>query len=838
MRAFAYHRAVAAAGVAALCAGLLPASPAAAATVHEWRTPLTEATVQTDLIAASGRSILAFAGDTYRLSTDFGATWQVVTPALSGASGVDHPDYVADGVATFRVWPDRGVVVDLGTGASRDVHLSGAAADEEILALTDTHVLLADDAGQVALSALSADLVAATPAVPAWADLPAAPKRTRSTTDTWTIDAGYAYHVRAYSGRARATDIDPVDLDGSAGPDAFRVPGELLFVQPVGADTLEYTYRTASSLRRCVRDLTTSTTACRTLAATGRNTRVYAERMGEVLVVTIGARLYTATGDARLGRVSLPKRLRVVSTAHPVGDPVEPLVSLGTTGGGPLYSVTADHTLALRSAALTAPSVPAMLGLAANRVVGMDTRPSGKGFTAWQRSVTASGIGPEQVLGNGVTDVAASASRVATNGRSGLVLYDDGEKSDRARSAGTLGSLSGPYPLVATTTATWVGAPLASLKKLPDDVSDNFGTRLLSTSADGAALVVTDLVDAGYRREVPLPDDLPANTVLVSARLWGDRIGATFLTYSVTSESFDVVLTARAGRVAADPAWSDPVTGALTDLGDGLAVVCDLVADDYSAKAWNLVTGELSTLPGAARYSYPAVDAGRIAYATDTDLVVREIAGTGDSAARVLGIVAPAGCNAWACDWSLQVDATEPFVRGQLVIRDAAGQVIRALSTPAAPDGSLRDVTWDGTLEDGSYAPAGTYTWQLSAATADGSGALRAIDGSEPGGTITVTQQSLGRAKVGAVRISDRTPVEGQDLTATATVRPGDADLSYTWFSGATVVATGTGPEAATYRVQPTDAGARLRVVVSVERAGYDPVTRSSVRTRTVHTAA
>ncbi len=36
-------------------------------------TPLTETTVQTDR-RASGESILVFAGDTYRLSTDFGAT--------------------------------------------------------------------------------------------------------------------------------------------------------------------------------------------------------------------------------------------------------------------------------------------------------------------------------------------------------------------------------------------------------------------------------------------------------------------------------------------------------------------------------------------------------------------------------------------------------------------------------------------------------------------------------------------------------------------------------------------------------------------------------------------
>lgn len=838
MRVFAYHRAVAATSVAVLCAGLLPASPAAAAPVHDWRAPLTEATVQTDLVAASGDSILAFAGGTYRLSTDFGASWRTVTPALSGASGVDHPDHVADGVASFRVWPDRGVVVDLGTGTSRDVDLSRVDTDQ-LLALTGTHVLLSDD-GRVVLGSLDADLVAGTPAATVWADLPDAPARTRSTNDSWTLDDGYGYHVRSYRPRGGvdlATDIDPVDLDGTAGPDAFRVPGELLFVQPDGPGRLEYTYRTASSLRRCVRDLATSTAVCRTLAATGRNQRVLAERMGDTLVVTIGSRLYTCTADAacRLGRVRLPKRLPVVSTAHPVGDPTEPLLSLGRTGGGPLYSVSPRRAAVLRSAALTAPSVPAMLGLAADRVVGMDARPDAPGFTAWQRPLTASGVGPETILGTGVTDVAASAARVATNGRAGLVLYDDGRTSDRAHRSGTLGSLSGPYPLVSTTKAAYVGAPLASLKKMSGTVIDNFGTRLLSTSDDGAALVVTDLADAGYRTEVSLPGDLAGNAVLVSAKLWGDRVGATFLTYRVTDEKFDVALSARVARIASDPAWSAPVDGALTDLGDGLAVVCDLAGDDYAAYAWNLTTGELVALPGAARYSYPAVDAGRIAYATDTHLVVRGIAGTGASAPRVLGAVAPTGCNAWACAWSLQLDATKPLVRGELMIRDAAGQVVRALQTPSASDGSLRGVTWDGRLEDGSYAPAGSYTWQLSAAAADGSGTLRAIDGSGiPGGTIAVTRHGLGRASASRVRISDTTPVVGQVLTVRARVRPADASLSYTWYAGASVTATGTGSDAATYRVQPADAGLRLRVVVTANADGYDQRSASSGRTRTV----
>lgn len=753
MRSHACRRVAAVLGAALVCAGLVPASPAAAAAEREWRTPLTTSRVQTDLVAASGRSILVFAGAGYRLSTDFGATWRVVTPALSGTSGVDHPDYVADGVAAFRVRPGKAVLVDLGTGESRPVVLTGTslgATSNPYVALTDTHALLRDG-DNVVLSPLSFDLVAGTPVTPAWTGLAAAPARTRATTDSWTVDADFAYHVRSYGAKGPiglATDLDPVNLDGTAGPAPFRVAGDLLSYRPLDAGHLEYVSRDASALRRCIRDLGKGTSTCRTIARPGRTARVLAEQMGGALVVTIGARVLTCTDGpgCRLVRVRLPKGVTSQSTSRPIGDPIAPLLSLGVSGGGPLYSITASGALVKRSDALTAPKVPAMLGLAATRLIGMDDRAgSGVGMTAWQRPLSAAGIGAEAVLGAGVTDVAASAARVATNGRGGLALYDRGRKSGRARMSGTLGTLSGPYPLVSTSSATWVGAPLASLKRLAGTTRDNFGTRLLATSADGSRLVITDLADAGYRRELALPSGSPGSH-LVDARLWGDWVGVTYLTDTGTDgSSFSSALSARVLDLAAPGgSWSAPVPGALTDLGDGLAVVCDLGATRYSASAWNLRTGRLTPLEGAVRYSYPAVDSGRVAYATASDLVVREIAGTGTSAPRMLGVVAASGCKARHCAWSPAIDATKGLRQGsQLVIRDASGAEARTLWPAAAPDGSLRGITWDGRLGDGSYAPAGRYTWELAAVASDGTGALVGVDGrSVPGGTITVTRAS------------------------------------------------------------------------------------------------
>jgi hypothetical protein len=98
-------------------------APVQAATTTQWRARLTDAAVRTDLVAASGSSILVFAQTSYRLSTDLGAHWRTVAPALSGSSGADTPDFVRDGVATFRV-DGAGVVVDLATGTSRQVDLS------------------------------------------------------------------------------------------------------------------------------------------------------------------------------------------------------------------------------------------------------------------------------------------------------------------------------------------------------------------------------------------------------------------------------------------------------------------------------------------------------------------------------------------------------------------------------------------------------------------------------------------------------------------------------------------------------------------------------------------
>ena len=55
----------------------------------------------------------------------------------------------------------------------------------------------------------------------------------------------------------------------------------------------------------------------------------------------------------------------------------------------------------------------------------------------------------------------------------------------------------------------------------------------------------------------------------------------------------------------------------------------------------------------------------------------------------------------------------------EVVVRDADGAVVRTLRTGPLGAGD-HDVVWDGTLDDGSTAPAGAYTASVSAVGPDG----------------------------------------------------------------------------------------------------------------------
>ena len=156
----------------------------------------------------------------------------------------------------------------------------------------------------------------------------------------------------------------------------------------------------------------------------------------------------------------------------------------------------------------------------------------------------------------------------------------------------------------------------------------------------------------------------------------------------------------------------------------------------------------------------------RLAYTTGSELVLRTLDGVGASAPRVLGIVAPATINLAAGRLlRVELDATKALSGGTAEIRDVAGGLVRSLSFGAAPDGSVRDLVWDGRDAAGTPVPLGDYSWSLAATAADGTGSLVKVDGSAGvGGGVRV----VGSLTTAKPKLSDRTE-GGQRLSA----RPG-----------------------------------------------------------------
>ncbi|WP_148589344.1 FG-GAP-like repeat-containing protein [Streptomyces sp. WAC01526] len=77
----------------------------------------------------------------------------------------------------------------------------------------------------------------------------------------------------------------------------------------------------------------------------------------------------------------------------------------------------------------------------------------------------------------------------------------------------------------------------------------------------------------------------------------------------------------------------------------------------------------------------------------------------------------------WQAAWQL----SKPATGAKVTIKDRTGKVVRTLD--AARSGAALKTSWDGRTDSGRWAVDGTYTWQLSAAPEDGSGAALSLTG-------------------------------------------------------------------------------------------------------------
>ncbi|GAB6902061.1 gliding motility-associated C-terminal domain-containing protein [Kineosporia succinea] len=90
--------------------------------------------------------------------------------------------------------------------------------------------------------------------------------------------------------------------------------------------------------------------------------------------------------------------------------------------------------------------------------------------------------------------------------------------------------------------------------------------------------------------------------------------------------------------------------------------------------------------------------------------------------------------------WRPQFDITKPMRSVTLKIMDRTGTRTLARIDGTAPDGSVRDVSWNGLSDKGVQQKQGIYRWTLTGRSDDGDGTLIGADGSAAAtGTVELT---------------------------------------------------------------------------------------------------
>lgn len=510
---------------------------------------------------------------------------------------------------------------------------------------------------------------------------------------------------------------------------------------------LQYAVADASGLTLCSRPFTSTTPSCFT-AATGDFSALTVSLLNYGSSTVVRASYlgsdnydYLWTGGAAVliqpaGNIAIPD-----STTDIFGNAPFLVRRTTTTGKPTIQLVNADGT---QGTTIPLPPVsavqPSALTVGPDRVFGSDVREGSTDTPTWIRSVSGSGFGGETLykLHPLKPPSGSSPAMLTSAGRSMLTdsFGDQLRAVDRGTFEGSLGSgtliaLSGPYVL-------WeypqlgAGATQVSTVKNVDVPSPSsarllFGSQVLGSVKDAVAtgvmrIVVTDLTGASP----PKTYALPAGTAGCNLdKTWGDTV-------SIVCDSTLKIYNYRTGALLATRTGA----GASILLGDGYAVV-GLGGGVYGV--WALGSGTVSALPCIDK---PADDGiGHIACWDSKDLIWDDYSSLSTSPARLLGALAPAQVDyTSAAAWALELDATKPLNAGTVVITKADGTVVRTFSTPTSPDGSIRGISWDGTDAAANPVPHGTYTWQLNAASADGTGNVVAIGGTAAAtGTVTVT---------------------------------------------------------------------------------------------------
>lgn len=106
---------------------------------------------------------------------------------------------------------------------------------------------------------------------------------------------------------------------------------------------------------------------------------------------------------------------------------------------------------------------------------------------------------------------------------------------------------------------------------------------------------------------------------------------------------------------------------------------------------------------------------------------------------RLVDALTPVSFDAGSAAWKPRFDVTKPLTGVKLTLRQ--GTTVVATLSGTGVTGTVRDLAWNGRTAAGGAAPAGAYTWTLTADARDGDGAVTNIDGSSAvTGTVYLTR--------------------------------------------------------------------------------------------------
>jgi hypothetical protein len=749
------------------------------------RTPLEQAPGTSSLLAYWGPGAAAWAdldGDIY---TSTGGNW-TKSRYVEGYA----PDVVADG-KLISTYTHEVRVLDIASGAAT---YHTVPMGEVYAANQNTAVAYLGDYEWGAFDlADTSDYVGFSP------DWPDEPKGTKGMDEFYTITQNAFVDALSYydkKGKPLGGFVVIQPLDGSASW-TVKTEGSIPFVG--GGSTVTYLDLDGTTLQSCEVTDVSDAPHCTTIT-TNADGEVSAVRFDNgVLGLIIDGTPYLWE-DGNLTEIAMPDDALLQFPFGGGGD-ARPLVSVTTDDVTSFHTVEANGSLSQADLPdFSAVYVPDEVDLGSGWVAGLDSKGKSR---AWVRARNPDGsLGEQQELSTTATGVYTSAGRTILSDSKGLVRYDQGVKQKATAKVYRVRGLSGPYALVqAKKSSKWeLRSPTATLATKLSTVVGLFGSLVATADTKKQTITVTDAVTgtAITREYGPMSGDL------IIGDLWGDWVGLSYEYNAGTSDNpvytYQTVLLNYRGtspRVEFE--------GYLSDVGDGYAHG----GRDGVDYLWNYQTG-LETVLGDDVFSWSSFSGDTLAYATASDLVLRPVSGAGGSAPRALGVLADGGCNAFACNWKLDVDATLPLPVGSLQLTGTGTAAGTTLTIPvgAAPDGSLR-LSWDGLLADDSFAPAGTYTWSLD--VGDGSQRLRTVDGlGTVTGTLKVTRDKVPMpAYVPGISGDAAT---GETLTADPGPNGAGATVTYQWYRGTKAI---KGAKATTYVVTSTDVGKTLKVKVS-----------------------